>query len=416
MAAGGCLPSANVGPRPGLPLLFRGGTIARDGTIAGMRILLAPDSFGGTLTAVQAAAALAAGWREAAPDVDLDLAPVSDGGPGFLDVLHAALGGRLVAVTVADPLRRPTSAEVLVADGTAYVESAQAAGLHLLTPTERDPGRGTSFGVGELLRAALDAGVERVVVGLGGSGTNDGGAGMLVALGLRLMAGSGAAVEPTGAALAGLARVEPAGVDDRLGRTVLVAATDVDNPLLGPTGASAVYGPQKGASPDQVQRLDHALARWAAALAAARPGAAAYADAPGAGAAGGLGFALLVLGARRQSGIDLVLDAVRLPERIAAADLVVTGEGSFDWQSLRGKATSGVAAAAAAAGLPCVVVAGSVAVGRREMAAHGVAAAYSVAESAGSVRAAMEQPAMQLQRLAARVAGSWSRPAEPGGR
>ena len=360
-----------------------------------MRVLIAPDSFTGTLSAVEAADAVAAGWRRRAPGDELVLAPLSDGGPGFVDVLAASLGGERVAVTVADPLGRPVPATVLVVGDTAYVESAQACGLHLLAAEERDPLRTSTRGVGELLRAALDA--RRVVVGLGGSGTNDGGAGALAALG-AVLAG---VTEPGGAGLRQVTGVDGTGLDHRLGDVELVLATDVDNPLLGIAGASAVYGPQKGATREAVAVLDAALAQWARVLERdlAAPG---VADRPGAGAAGGLGAGLMALGAIRVPGIGTVLDATRLADRVAEADLVVTGEGAFDWQSLRGKVVSGVAAAAAQEAVPCIVLAGRVDVGRREMAAAGVEAAYAAGLGPGT-------PAERLADLAERVAATWSR-------
>ncbi|HMA47453.1 MAG TPA: glycerate kinase, partial [Frankiaceae bacterium] len=328
-----------------------------------MRVVLAPDKWAGTLSAVQAARAMRVGWARAAPADTLVELPVSDGGPGFVDVLSTALGGRRVPATVSDPLGRPVPAAVLVDGATAYVESAAAAGLHLLAPPERDPERTTSYGVGELLRVALDAGARSIVVGLGGSATNDGGAGMLAALGLRV---DGPWEEPAG--------VDAAGLDPRLAGVEVVAATDVDNPLLGPSGAAAVYGPQKGADPAAVARLDLALRRWADALEPAVGRR--VRDLPGAGAAGGLGAGLFAFGARPGAGVELVLRTVGMPDRLAAADLVVTGEGAYDATSLRGKAVAGVARAAGEAGLPCLVLAGRVAVGRREAAAHGVQAAF----------------------------------------
>jgi glycerate kinase len=345
-----------------------------------VQILIAPDEFGGTLSAPAAAAAIAAGWRAAAPGDRLDLAPLSDGGPGFVDVLSAALPrARRVPVEVQDPLGRAVRAELLLDGSTAYVESAQACGLHLLTADERDPKRTTTYGVGQLLQAAAAAGATRVVVGLGGSATNDGGEGMLAAL--------NDLAEP-------LEGVE------------LVAATDVDAPLLGIFGASAVFGPQKGATPDDVQLLDARLTAWADELEAraGRP----VRDLPGAGAAGGLGAALLALGATRESGSALVQRLVRLARRVRAADLVVTGEGRFDASSLTGKVVSGVAASAAELGLPCLVLAGQVVVGRREAAAAGIEAAYAVADAVG-LSAALERPAEELTALAERVAREWSR-------
>jgi len=340
-----------------------------------MRVLVAPDSFGGTLSAVEAAAAIASGWRESSPADELDLAPMSDGGPGFLDVLRQALAGDVVTVTVDDPLGRPVAGHLLIVDRTAYVESAQACGLHLMSPEERNPMAATTRGVGHLLAAARERGAARVVVGLGGSGTNDGGRGMWEALGGRYEA-------------------------------ELVAATDVDNPLLGPNGASAVFGPQKGADRAMVLDLDDALRAWADEVesSAGRRG---VRDRPGAGAAGGLGFALFALGATRVSGLDLVADAVGLAERVAAADLVVTGEGRFDSQSLRGKVPAGVARLAQEQGLPCVVIAGQAEVGRRDAAAMGVEEVASVAELLGSPGAALQAGPDGVRRVAAQVARAW---------
>lgn len=344
-----------------------------------MRVLIAPDSYAGTLSAAEAAAALAAGWHDGAPGDEVVEIPLSDGGPGFLEVLHAVLGGELVAASTTDPLGRPVDGQVLVAGDTAYVESAQACGLHLLAPPERDLFRASTAGVADLLVAAAGTGARRIVVGLGGSGTNDGGRGML-------------------------ARLDRAAVAGR----ELVAATDVDNPLLGPAGAAATYGPQKGASRNDVLRLDAALAAFADEIESRDPALAGLRDRPGAGAAGGLGWALLSLGARRVSGVDLVLEVVDLAARVEGSGLAVTGEGSFDFQSLRGKVVSGVAAMAQAVGVPAVVIAGQVAVGRREMAAAGVSAAYSLVEAAGSTEAALSRPAHWAQAVAEKVARQWS--------
>ncbi len=365
---------------------------------------MAPDEFGGTLSAVEAARAIAAGWSVAAPGDRIDQVPLSDGGPGFVDVLAAALpSARKVTVQVEGPLARPVEATFLLDGTTAYVESAQACGLHHLSTDERDPKVTTTYGVGQLVVAARDAGATRIVVGLGGSATNDGGAGLLAALGVARLDAAGAKLAPGGAALRDLARLdgtpELAGVE-------LVAATDVDAPLLGLHGASAVFGPQKGATREDVALLDGALIRWADALEEhlGRP----VRDLPGAGAAGGLGAALFALGATREPGIGLVQRLVRLQRRVRTAHLVVTGEGTFDFSSLQGKVVSGVAAAAAAEAVPCLVLAGQVVVGRREAAAAGIEASYAVADAVG-VEEAMEHPAEELAALAERVAREWSR-------
>ncbi|HEX5496817.1 MAG TPA: glycerate kinase [Mycobacteriales bacterium] len=374
-----------------------------------MRILVAPDSFGGTLSAVQAAEAIAEGWIRSAPADQILTRPLSDGGPGFVHVLDSVLDGRLLPVQVPDPLGRMVPATVLRVGATAYVESAQAAGLHLLGPADRDPLRTTSYGVGVMLAAAVETGARRAVVGLGGSGTNDAGAGMLAALGVLPLDAAGAALPYGGAALLGLDRMEGA---PRLRGIDLIAASDVDNPLVGEQGASAVFGPQKGASPDDVALLDTALARWARVAERDLPGApVGLAGLPGGGAAGGMGAALLALGGGRRSGIDLVREAVGLDAAVDGADLVLTGEGSFDSQSLRGKVAAGVARVAADRGRDCLVLAGQVTLGEPELAglpAVGVRAAYSVAEHAGSVRAAMSDPAERLAALAADVAAEWS--------
>jgi len=386
-------------------------------------VLLAPDSFGTSLTAAQAAAAQAEGWRRAAPDDDLDLLPLADGGPGFVETLHAALGGQLVPVTVGSPIGEPVPAALLHApDGTVYVESAHAVGLQLVPADRRDPTRTTSRGVGELLAHALDAAPRRVVVGLGGSATNDAGAGMLAGLGLRsprLGAGGGALGASTADDLAGLRELRA-----RWRGLELLVATDVDVPLLGLTGASAGFAPQKGATPQQAQELERALDAFARAAVGAlgddlrpdllagpaRPAAQRLTTTPGAGAAGGLGFGLTLLGARLLPGASLVADLVGLDGRIGVADVVVTGEGRFDWQSLHGKVASEVARRALEHGVPTVVLAGQVLVGRRELSAAGITAAYAVADAPHDVDAALADPAGTLRARAERVARTWSRP------
>lgn len=365
-----------------------------------MRVLVAPDKFAGTLAAAEAAEAIAAGWRRHAPADQLVLAPLSDGGPGFLDTLHAVLGGRLLAQSVSGPQGEPVPAAVLVAEDTAYVESAQACGLHLVPADRRDTGASTTYGVGELILAAIRSGARRVIVGLGGSATTDGGAGALAALGAR----PADALRRGGAALAGLGAVDVAPARAAVAGVDLVAASDVDNPLLGLRGASNVFGPQKGAGPEQVQALDAALARWAELTDRA------VADLPGAGAAGGLGFGLLLLGGRRVPGIATVMEVVGFAAQLPDVDLVLTGEGAFDPSSLRGKVVSGVAAAAAAAARPTVVLAGRVEVGRREQAAAGISGAYAVVDHLAAGEDPLARPAERLADLAERVARTWSRP------
>ena len=361
-----------------------------------MRVLIAPDKFAGTLTAAEASRAIAEGWGRRAPLDDLDLAPMADGGPGFVDVLHATLGGELAAVTVAGPFGEPTPATVLLVGETAYVESAQACGLEL-TGTDR-PETAGSRGVGDLVGAAVDAGATTVVVGLGGSGTTDGGAGLLAALGAVGDADLGSGPMP----LAGLTTVDLAPARERLRGVALVAATDVDNPLTGLFGAAKTYGPQKGLTDDRLPAVDAALEALAEAVGRR------ISLEPGAGAAGGLGFALLALGAAREPGVGLVAEAVGLAERARRADLVITGEGSFDFSSRSGKVPYGVAAVAAEAVRPCIALAGEVLVGAREMRALGMESAYSLVELVGAERA-FADPGGALAELAERVARTWSR-------
>ena len=361
-----------------------------------MRVLVAPDKFAGTLTAVEAAEAIAAGWHRHAPDDELDLAPMSDGGPGFVDVLHATLGGELLAVTVTGPTGAATPATLLRVGDTAYVESAQACGLHL---TDAQGGeQATTRGVGELLVAAVGTGATRVVVGLGGSGTSDGGAGLLAGLG----AVADVPLDAGPAGLDGIGEIDLAPARQRLARVELVVASDVDNPLAGLFGAAKVFGPQKGLAEERLVVVDAWLERFAE-VAGRRT-----ALEPGAGAAGGLGYALLLLGGTRTPGIGLVADAVGLPDRARAADLVVTGEGAFDFSSRAGKVPAGVAGVAEQAVRPCVALAGAVLVGSREMRALGMESAYSLVDLVGEERA-FGDPAGSLADLAERVARTWSR-------
>jgi glycerate kinase len=360
-----------------------------------MRVLIAPDKFAGTLTAVEAAEAIATGWRRQAPADELDLAPMADGGPGFVDVLHAALHGDLSAATVSGPHGAAVPAVVLRVGATAYVESAQAAGLHLV---DGDPETATSRGVGELVLAAVDGGATTVVVGLGGTGTNDGGAGFLAALG----ATSDGVLDGGPSALASVTGVDLGAARERLAGVTLVAASDVDSPLTGLFGATKTFGPQKGIGEDRIAEVDG----WLEGFAVATDRRTSLEK--GAGAAGGIGYALLVLGARREPGIDLVTASVSLAERARRADLVVTGEGSFDFSSRAGKVPYGVAAIASEALRPCIALAGQVFVGSREMRALGIESAYSLVELVGEERA-LGAPADALADLAARVARTWSR-------
>ena len=364
-----------------------------------MRVVVAPDKFAGTMTAVEAADAIATGWRRRVPAAEIDEVALSDGGPGFVDVLHAALGGELVAATVPDPYGEPVPATILRVGETAYVESAQAVGLHLTEPADRRPMVASSRGVGELVRAAVQDGASRVVIGAGGSATNDGGAGLLAALGATARGG---VLDAGPEGLAGLEAVDVAPARHLTASVDLVLASDVDHQLLGLVGATKAFGPQKGLSEAELLVADGRLQAFAELVDRK------VAAAKGAGAAGGIGYALLLLGATRRPGLEVVAEAVDLAGRLAGADLVITGEGAFDFSSRSGKVPYGVAQIAADRLVPCIALAGQVLVGAREMRVLGIEAAYSVVERFGEERAFAE-PAAALADLAERVARTWGR-------
>src|SRR6202022_3701529 len=350
-----------------------------------MRVLIAPDCYGDTLTAVEAAKAIADGWHRGRPDDELTLAPQSDGGPGFVGVLAGRLG-EVHSLRVHGPLTAQVSADWVLDPATpitAYIECAQACGLALLggPPTVQTALAAHSRGVGQLIAAAVRASAARIVVGLGGSSCTDGGRGMVADLG-GLAAGRKL-----------LADVE------------LIAATDVEHPLLGPMGAAAVFGPQKGADPDTVRVLEQRLSDWAVELnaAAGRP----VSDLPGAGAAGGIGAGLLALGGRRESGAAIIAEHTRLADDVAAAQLVITGEGRFDDQSLHGKVVSALAAGARSRRIPVLVLAGQVTLDEATLLEAGIAAAFSITDHAGSMQLAMADAANQLDGLAQVTAATW---------
>lgn len=368
-----------------------------------MRVLVAPDQFAGRFSAVQAGQAIAEGWARRSPSDLMSVVPMSDGGCGFVDVLHDALGGQLVAVTVRGPLGALCPGAVLLDGTTAYVESAQAVGTHLLTEADRDPERATSYGVGELVAAAVDAGARRVVVGVGDSVTNDGGAGLLAALGatadVPLDAGPAALHDISGLDLAP-ARVRLRGVE-------VVLATDDDVPLLGLFGTTKAAGADRGISAERAPGVDLLLEGVVVAALGATPARRRPADAPGAGAGGGVGFGLLSLGAVRESGLAVVVRASGLAARARQCDLVLTGEAAYDFSSRAGSVVYGVAQVAQDALRPCVVLADRVLVGAREMRAMGVESAYAVADLVDE--ASSGDPAEGLRELGRRVARTWSR-------
>ncbi|GAB1516606.1 glycerate kinase [Actinophytocola sp. KF-1] len=376
-----------------------------------MRVLICPDKFAGTLTARRAARAIASGWRRGAPADDLVLRPLADGGPGFLDVIHPVAGGERVTVRACDPLLRPVRAHLLVAGDTVYVESAQTCGLHLLTRTELDPLRVSSHGLGVLIGEAIALGAREVVVGLGGSATVDCGAGMLSALGAVARDATGAALPPGGGPLLDCAAITS--LPD-LGPVVLTAAADVAIPLLGASGAARLFGPQKGASPRAVRTLERSLATFAGHLTRTAPRCPAdLVTIPGSGASGGIAAAIMALGGRCVSGAELVWATTGLDDELDGVDVVVTGEGRVDHQTLRGKLPAVVARAAAARGVPCVVVAGQVSDGLRTAEWADVTSIHSVAEHAGSVARAMAEPFASVVALAGLLSGEALR-ARPG--
>lgn len=344
------------------------------------RVLLAPDKFKGTLSAGGVAQALADGVRAVRPDAVVDLLPVADGGDGTVDAAVAA-GFERVDVTVSGPTGEPVATSYARRGSTAVLEMADACGLVRLPGGVPAPVTATSRGLGEAMAAALDAGCRSLVVGIGGSASTDGGVGLLEALGARTSEG-----------------LDLTGLHPALADTQVVVACDVDNPLTGPEGAAAVYAPQKGASPAQVAELDARLGRWADVVAAAT--GADRRDEPGAGAAGGVGFGLVsVLGAELRPGIDLMLDLLGFADRVVGADLVVTGEGMLDAQSLRGKAPVGVATAAGRAGVPVVAVCGRTTLSDAELAAAGISRAYALTDVEPDVAVCLREPARLLTEL-----------------
>jgi glycerate 2-kinase len=372
-----------------------------------MRVVVAPDKFKGSLSAPQVAAAVSAGLRAVVPDVEAVELPVADGGDGTLEAALSA-GFSRVPVRATGPTGEPVDTAYAVRDGVAVVELADACGLNRLPGGRLAALTASSAGLGQVVRAALDAGCWQVVLGIGGSASTDGGAGMLSELGVRLLDADGTPLPPGGGALERLDRVDLSGLHWALRSTEVLLASDVDNPLLGPTGAAEVYGPQKGASPEDVRLLDRGLARLVAVLAEQLPSAKDAATAAGAGAAGGVGFAALaLLEAQPRPGIDLLLELIDFPAKLPGAALVVTGEGSLDTQTLHGKAPAGVAAAARTAGVPVVAVAGRSLLRTDDLAAAGIAAAYPLSDLEPDPARSMAEAGPLLEQVARQIAKDW---------
>ncbi|TXL87683.1 glycerate kinase [Streptomyces sp. IB2014 016-6] len=368
-------------------------------------VLVAADKFKGSLTAVEVAERVTAGLRRAAPDVTVEALPVADGGDGTVAAAVAA-GFERREVRVTGPLGDELTAAYALRDGTAVVEMAEASGLQHLPKGVFAPLTAGTYGSGELLRAALDAGARTIVFGVGGSATTDGGAGMLAALGGRFLDADGQPVGPGGGGLRDLATVDLSGLDPRIAATDIVLASDVDNPLTGPKGAAAIYGPQKGASPEDVDTLDAALAHYARVLEkTAGGGAAESALSPGAGAAGGIGYGALVgLAASFRPGIEVMLDVLGFGPALARATLVITGEGSLDEQTLHGKAPAGVAAAARARGIEVIAVCGRLALPAEALGRAGIRRAYALTDLEPDPARCMAEAGPLLERMSAGIA------------
>ncbi len=344
-----------------------------------MKIVVAPDSFKGSLTAAEAARAMEAGIRRVCPDADVTLIPMADGGEGFVEAVLLATGGRIETARVLNPVGEHLEARYGICedDTTAVIEMAAASGLTLLSPEQRNPLITTSYGTGELICRVLDAGCRKILVGIGGSATTDGGAGMAQALGARFFGSGNKAIEEplAGGRLNEIERIEMANLDLRIAQCEIVVACDVDNPLLGPRGAARIYGPQKGATPAQVEMLEKNLSHFAQLIKrdVGRDVGRDVSDIPGAGAAGGLGAGLMAFcGATLRSGVELIMEIVQLEKRLQGADLVLTGEGRSDAQTISGKAPWGVAQAAKQAGIPVALLTGEIGEGAEQLYQHGI--------------------------------------------
>ena len=349
-----------------------------------MRVIaIAPDSFKGALSAEGVARAIADGLAESFPKAEFRLIPMADGGEGTVDAWAACTEALRIKAIVKDPLGRPVKSEYAYepVSGVAVIEMAAASGLPLLATSERNPLVTSTYGTGELVRDALDQGARHVILGIGGSATNDGGTGMAAALGVRFLDARGRELPQGGAALARLASIDMSGLDPRVAKTRFEAACDVTNPLCGALGASAIYGPQKGATKKDVKALDAALLHFAE-VATTTKGISHRVDpeAPGAGAAGGLGFGLMAFcGAKLRSGVKIIAESVKLRERLKGCDLVITGEGRLDSQTVNGKTPAGVAKVARQVGVPCIAICGCVGEGYEAVHKIGISSVIPVA-------------------------------------
>ncbi|ACQ94173.1 glycerate kinase [Tolumonas auensis DSM 9187] len=372
-----------------------------------MKIVIAPDSYKESLSAMEVAIQIEAGFREIYPDAEYIKLPVADGGEGTVDAMVAATGGRQINVSVTGPTGKPVLAHFGITGNQqcAVIEMASASGLECIPPEERNPLITTSYGTGELIKAALDLGVTEFIIGLGGSATNDGGAGMLQALGIHLLDKAGHNIGKGGQCLSELEYVDVSGMDPRLKQCRITVACDVTNPLTGPQGASAIFGPQKGANPAMVRFLDENLKHYAEVI--ARQTGKDVEFAPGAGAAGGLGAALLAfLNAELRSGIEIVTEAVELEKAIMDADLVITGEGRIDSQSIKGKVPVGVARLAKRHNKPVIGIAGSLSADVAVVYEHGIDCVFSVLNKVCSLDEALNDAAANVRLTARNIAAT----------
>lgn len=359
-----------------------------------MKIVVAPDSFKGSLSAQGVCQAVKQGIHSVFPEAEVIELPLADGGEGITESMVYASGGTIQRAMVKDPLHRTIEAEFgVLGDGeTAVIEMAKASGLPLLSEKERNPLKASSFGTGELIRAALDAGYRKFIIGIGGSATNDAGTGMLKALGMKFYDGAGNELQEGGGDLIRLARLDDSGLDERLHDASFRVASDVRNRLCGPAGASAIFGPQKGATPEMVRQLDAALSHFADIVLSQK--GIELRDFEGGGAAGGMGSALIAfLEAELQSGIDLVMESIGFQDKIEGADLIITGEGKLDAQTLDGKLITGITKSAGKAGVPVIALAGAQTLSSKQLAEIGLLSAFSIVSGPCTVEAAMEQAA-----------------------
>lgn len=373
-----------------------------------MKVVIAPDSFKDSLDAAGVARAISAGLAKVWPEAERIECPMADGGEGTMEAIVAATEGEQRRQVVRGPLGAPVEASWgwLAQSRTAVIEMAQASGIQLLPSAQRDACRSSTWGTGELIAAALAAGAQRIVLAIGGSATNDAGSGMLRALGLRLLDREGQALAEGGLALAQLARIDASDLDPRLTEVQFEVAADVDNPLCGVNGASAIFGPQKGATPEQVLQLDQALGHFADHCAQLLGED--LRESPGCGAAGGMGFAAKAfMGARFRPGVEVVAELAGLDALVQGADLVITGEGRFDAQTLRGKTPMGVARVAKRHGVPVVVIAGTLGEGYEALYAHGIDAAFAVTSGPMTLEHACAEAGPLLEARAGDIARLW---------